>query len=672
MALNAPADQPTGSPAGTSAPAGAPPRRVLDDLWVAASSSQLTIALAVLLAFTFAVAALLPQLPAGLDLAAASRWLSTTAARYGRFGQFLSSSGLFNVLAGPWIMTLLALSAFHLLLRCVNQVRRLLSPAPAMPAAPQGLPFELVHFPSSVADLAPKLDQIASEGRQGTKSASDPAAPRPRVDAYTERRSWAAAGPLLTYLGPLLIVAGLLSNTLGGWRAAETPLTPGRAAQPIQAGGLALSLVDPGSADGSSPAVISLTHGAQTRNAWLGYLRPAIWGDVWVSQRSSGPAVEVRATSGRKLVLLQPLQGEGASAGPAVESLHLRFAQNESEQAFSVAGGNLAFRVVSYESLAERGINRPVFLVEGYQGANTTPELNELVQDKGTIEWQGVTLSLQREVHVVVDLAAMPGLPLLTLGALLLLLGAGVTAWGGLTRLWVNAAAERDGTAIAVRAAAPAVGQSEVSRVLRLLSDDDGAAGSGSRAVRWPWSGLGLPRIVFALVAAALLAALSIVLLRAGNPLTPQARTWLFVTHLALAVMSLGAFVLAAAESLGFALRGSRPAELIDPAFPAEQQAMRGRAGDPGRLAALLAFPLLTAAVLLGSVWGLFAFAAPVRAATTEMWLLAAWVLGAAYLHATSGWRPMRAPAWLAAVLIVAAVAAGVAALLAASSLLTL
>ncbi len=467
------------------------------------------------------------------------------------------------------------------------------------------------------------------------------------------------------------MIAGLLWNTLGGWRATETPLTPGRAVQPAQAGGLAVTLINPGSADANSPAVVALTQGAQTRNAWLGYLRPAIWGNVWVSQRSSGPAVEVRATAGRKLVLLQPLQGEGGSAGPAMESLHLRFAQNESEQAFSVAGGNLAFRVVSYESLAERGIDRPVFLVEGYRGANTTPELNELVQDKGTIEWQGVTLSLQREAHVVVDLAAMPGLPLLTLGGLLLLLGAGVTAWGGLTRLWVNAAAERDGTAIAVRAAAPAIGQREVSRVLRLLSDDNQAA-PASTGARWSWSALGLPRIALALVAAGLLAELMIVLLRAAYPFAPQARTWLFVAHLALAALSLGAFALAAAESLGFAIRGSRPSELIDPAFPADRQAMRGRSGDPGRLAALLAFPLLTAAVLLGSVWGLFAFAAPIRAAAAEMWLLAAWVLGAAYLHATSGWRPMRAPAWLPAVLITAALAAGVAAAWAVSSLLTM
>ena len=40
---------------------------------------------------------------------------------------------------------------------------------------------------------------------------------------------------------------------------------------------------------------------------------------------------------------------------------------------------------------------------------------------------------------------------------------------------------------------------------------------------------------------------------------------------------------------------------------------MRGRPGDPGRGVCLAAFPLLTAAIILGSLWGLLAFASPVR-----------------------------------------------------------
>ena len=104
MALNAPADPASGERA-----TGSSPRRWLDSLWIAASSPQLTIALAVLLAFACAITALLPQLPAGLDPIAASRWLSTAVARLGRFGSSFSSIGLFELFSGPWIIVLLTL-----------------------------------------------------------------------------------------------------------------------------------------------------------------------------------------------------------------------------------------------------------------------------------------------------------------------------------------------------------------------------------------------------------------------------------------------------------------------------------------------------------------------------------------------------------------------------------
>ncbi len=458
MALNAPADSAPASPPPTVPEPGASgprPRRLLDTLYLAASSPQTTIALAVLLALTLAVAAALPQLPGGVGAPAVDRWLATASARYGRFGPLFTSSGLFNVLAGPWIVTLLALSALHLALRIANQSRRLVARPSGIPAAPQGLPFELVHLPLAVDAVRDRVAALEPGGAVVT----NPSAPWPRVDAFFERRRWAAIGPLLMYLGPLFVVMGLLWNTVAGWRITDVTLIPGRTVQPAEAGGLALTLVTPSSPEDARPGVLALARGGQTRNAWLGSARPVRWGAVWIAQRSSGPALAVRATEGGKPLPVQPLEGDAAPA----DSLHLRFGQNESEQGFTIPGRNLAFRVVSYDSLAERGIDRPVFLVEGYQGADTTPALNELVEGSKTIEWQGASLTLQREAYVVVDLAAMPGLPLLLLGGLVLLAGVAVAAWAGLARTWLNAAADGDGTLLAVRVAAPALGQAEVS-----------------------------------------------------------------------------------------------------------------------------------------------------------------------------------------------------------------
>jgi ABC-type transport system involved in cytochrome c biogenesis permease subunit len=220
---------------------------------------------------------------------------------------------------------------------------------------------------------------------------------------------------------------------------------------------------------------------------------------------------------------------------------------------------------------------------------------------------------------------------------------------------------------LAVRVAAPAVGQAEVVRLAGAMASPVGdISGAGKREtaiVRYA---------LYTLAGAILLLGLGGLALRGTVSFPAQARSWSLVLHMALAILGLGAFVVAAAQSLWFALRADNPAEALDPALPAQAQGMRGRPGDPGRAVCLAAFPLLTAAVILGSLWGLLASASPVRPVASEMWLLAAWFLGAAYFHASSGWRPLRISVWLAVLLVMAALLAGIAAVLAAPSLLTL
>jgi hypothetical protein len=304
-----------------------------------------------------------------------------------------------------------------------------------------------------------------------------------------------------------------------------------------------------------------------------------------------------------------------------------------------------------------------VFLVEGYQGADTTPELNELVEGSKTIEWQGASLTLQREAYVVVDLAAMPGLPLLLLGGLVLLAGVGVAAWAGLTRTWLNAAVDGAGTLLAVRVAAPALGQAAVSRVAASLAAPAAAPPAGSsRSMERGRTTL------YVLGGAAGFALVGGLALRVQ---ALPAQPWILFVYAGLALLGLGALLAGAIQSLWFALRGSRLSDVTDPALPGTLQGLRSRPGDPGRRVSLAVFPLLTAALLLGSGWGLFVYASPVKPVAGQMWLLAAWLLASAYFHATSGWRPPRVPPWLAPILVMAAVAAGIAACLAASSMFT-
>jgi hypothetical protein len=96
----------------------------------------------------------------------------------------------------------------------------------------------------------------------------------------------------------------------------------------------------------------------------------------------------------------------------------------------------------------------------------------------------------------------------------------------------------------------------------------------------------------------------------------------------------------------------------------------RGRAQDPGRQIAPYGQILLTVALVLALAWNLVRFAVPWRSNPSDLWLLASWVLGAAYLHAVSPWRPLGLPRWLPALIAAAAFGAAVLSALSASTLL--
>ncbi len=121
---------------------------------------------------------------------------------------------------------------------------------------------------------------------------------------------------------------------------------------------------------------------------------------------------------------------------------------------------------------------------------------------------------------------------------------------------------------------------------------------------------------------------------------TWAARAPLFGLHSLLAAAGLGGWLVVLAASLPWAIRVLR-----------RRQAHGRPADDPGRVAALISFTWLTAALLVGMAWQLAARVAPWYIAAAALWQIVAWLLGASYLHITSSWRPMRSPAWLATVL---------------------
>jgi hypothetical protein len=61
-----------------------------------------------------------------------------------------------------------------------------------------------------------------------------------------------------------------------------------------------------------------------------------------------------------------------------------------------------------------------------------------------------------------------------------------------------------------------------------------------------------------------------------------------------------------------------------------------------GRAALRAAYPWLTLALLAGAGWNLTAYALAWRGTPAEIWLVIAWLLGAAYLHGTGGYRAVK------------------------------
>lgn len=139
-----------------------------------------------------------------------------------------------------------------------------------------------------------------------------------------------------------------------------------------------------------------------------------------------------------------------------------------------------------------------------------------------------------------------------------------------------------------------------------------------------------------ALIGTACLVVAAVVVAWRGTPpaASQEPQSWLFGLRGVLASIGLGGWLPTLAASALWSLR----AGLSD----------SRAATDPGRAPALFSYPWLTAAGLVGVLWDLAAHVTVLRATPADLWLLATWLLGGIYLHATSNWHPLRLPTWLA------------------------
>jgi hypothetical protein len=258
---------------------------------------------------------------------------------------------------------------------------------------------------------------------------------------------------LLAYAGTLVLLAGLFLNSMAGWRATEIALAPGSSTALGRPDAPLLLLEDLTGSEADPTARISLISpesaesrvldGAQssapggdkpTSAGLIATGQPSRWGNLWIALRSAGPAMQASAKDGRgRPLLLQFLEPDNAArlsqAEGVSEEVHLLFRPTQAEQEFALPSSNLSFRVVSYPSLPEQGIDVPVFLVEVYEGDAPAPALSDFVVDEAILVLNGSTLEFRRDRYAIVEAAYLPGLVPLLLGGLAILAGVILSLW---------------------------------------------------------------------------------------------------------------------------------------------------------------------------------------------------------------------------------------------------
>jgi len=428
---------------------------VLDSLWHIGSAASTTMILLALLAITLAGAAILPHPPNRLAGTLTQHWLGSNA------GIFQEPLNIRDVFENLWLRFLLAVLAYNLLLRLATQARyvhqiwRRVQPVPPIPT---NLPTQTLTLPGSIQSIVTRV-QSTLRNRYGDIAVESELA---RAQVYAERHRFSVIGPSLAYLGALLLLLGLLINTAAGWQATNIALAPQDSATLTQAPGFQVVLNDITGVDSDAISTITLVRpDGRTRIAHVGYARPAHWGNLWLTQQATGPALAVTAQDNRG----QSLVIQSLSTGNQVsDQFQVMFRQTQAEQAFAIPTRNLAFRVVSYPALPEKGFQAPVFLVEAYRGDKSEPILSELVENEATLTLDEVTVNLHRDRHAVLVAADLPGLAPSLLGGLLILTGVLLALGWGFAQVWIDLAATRDDVVVAtLNVAASTAPQSELN-----------------------------------------------------------------------------------------------------------------------------------------------------------------------------------------------------------------
>ncbi len=435
-----------------------PARDLLSSLWRFLASRRLFLVLVVCLTLALIISTAVHQIPDSFAVtgpAEYARLLAELTLAYGALGPILQSLGFFDLGQTPWFRVLLALLALHCLVRMADQVtlwRRLRRPTPDAPLPASGLAVDELPVAAPLATVITLLQAELGSRFAHVVTSQSPldGAPQGAGDdvagdsdlqtatIHATRGALGALGNALSYLGPVLVLLGLVVTQYLGWREANLDLAPGQQVGLAQYPGVTITAMDVG-----DTSQLSVTRGSRVQALTLAPGRPAHTGPVGLFQTGGGAAlqVSVQSRAGRPIPL-RPLVG-----GAQADEQKILFQQAQEEISLAVPLRSVVLRFVYFTELPGQGFDGPVILAQAFQVGDDTPLFSEFITHAGSFTIGDDTYTFTPTRYVQIDAVYDPGLWLVLLGGLVTLIGLIMFAGRAPARAWAWLVGRDDETA---------------------------------------------------------------------------------------------------------------------------------------------------------------------------------------------------------------------------------
>lgn len=280
------------------------------------------------LALTFGLYAWLPQAPAhGIPSSIAYiTWQTTVTERFGSLGSILEKLDLFHIREAAWFRILLALMALLLVARLIDALeslwarRQIEAPPTRLPALKVDREMEdvLAELRQRRFRLCPLSLPKLTHNTQDAEAVSM---------VVADRWPLGELGPILIYLGGLILLLGLVITARSSWRSEVISLVAGHTSPIAHNTGLAFQL-DELAADGQSGRGTLERDGVLVEAGDLAIGQPLAAEGLGVYLVGNGPGILVSGTLGQG----QPLELRDPSDPLAKPSLALVFSDDDPRQ----------------------------------------------------------------------------------------------------------------------------------------------------------------------------------------------------------------------------------------------------------------------------------------------------------------------------------------------------